>query len=324
MTFRRRPLLAAPLLAAATLPFARAAAAQEAARLVAAFPPGAALDGIARILAEEAAQAGLGTTVVENRPGANGNIAGAHVARARPDGRTLLFTIDTTLTVNPHLYPDLGYDPAALAPVALAGTYPVALLVHPGSGISTLSQFIAATRSRALFYSSGGNGSPGHLAMEALRAALGIPVERLEHVPQRGNAEAIQELVSGRVQAGFLAVSGGAGLVRDGRLRPLAISGTRRMALLPDVPTIPEAGGPAGFAIRFAYLLMAPRGLDAALAARWAGLVPSAFARETVRGRLAAWAVEPDTGAAAEAAAWIADAHARWGQVVRASGMRLG
>jgi tripartite-type tricarboxylate transporter receptor subunit TctC len=316
----RRTLLAA----GTALPFARAATAQEAIRLVAAFPPGAALDGIARILAEQAAQAGLGTTVVENRPGANGNIAGGHVARARPDGRTLLFTIDTTLTVNPHLYPDLGYDTAALQPVALAGTYPVALLVNPGSGISTLAEFVAATRSRALFYTSGGNGSPGHLAMEALRAALGIPAERLEHVPQRGNAEAIQDLVSGRVQAGFLAVSGGAGLVREGRLRPLAISGTRRMALLPDVPTIPEAGGPAGFDIRFAYLLMAPRGLDAALAARWAGLVAAAFARETVRGRLAAWAVEPDVGAAAEAAAWVAAAHERWGRVVRDSGMRLG
>ncbi|MCS6931341.1 MAG: tripartite tricarboxylate transporter substrate binding protein, partial [Acetobacteraceae bacterium] len=260
----RRALLAA----AAALPLARAASAQEATRLVAAFPPGAALDGIARILAEEAAQAGLGTTVVENRPGANGNIVGAHVGRARPDGRTLLFTIDTTLSVNPHLYPDLGYDPAGLQPVALAGTFPLALLVHPGSGITTLSGFVAAARARPLFYTSGGNGSPGHLAMEALRAALGIPQERLEHVPQRGNAEAIQDLVSGRVQAGFLAVSGGAGLVREGRLRPLAISGTRRMALLPEVPTIPEAGGPPGFDIRFAYLLMAPRGLEPTLAAR--------------------------------------------------------
>ncbi len=220
--------------------------------------------------------AGLGTTCGGNRPGANGNIAGAHVARARPDGRTLLVTIDTTLAVNPHLYPDLGYDPAALQPVALAGTFPLALLVHPGTGITTLSEFVAAVRARPLFHTSGGNGSPGHLAMEALRAALGIPPERLEHVPQRGNAEAIQDLLAGRVQAGFLAVSGGAGLVREGRLRPLAISGTRRMALLPEVPTIAEAGGPAGFAIRFAYLLMAPRGLDAALAAplgaRWCRL----------------------------------------------------
>lgn len=300
------------------------ASAQEATRIVAAFPPGAALDGIARILAEEAAQAGLGTAVVESRPGANGNIAGGVVARARPDGRTLLMTIDTTLTVNPHLYPDLGYDPAALAPVALAGTYPVALLVHPDSGVGSLGELVAASRARPLFYTSGGNGSPGHLAMEALRAALGIPQDRLEHVPQRGNAEAIQDLVSGRVQAGFLAVSGGAGLVRDGRLRPLAISGTRRMALLPDVPTIPDAGGPAGFDIRFAYLLMAPRGLDPAVAARWASLVPAAFARDAVRRRLADWAVEPEVGGAAEVTAWIAAAHARWGRVVRESGMRLG
>jgi tripartite-type tricarboxylate transporter receptor subunit TctC len=317
----RRCLIAA----AGALAFAPPARAQgEVNRLIAAFPPGAALDGIARILAEEAMHAGLGTTVVENRPGANGNIAGAHVARARPDGRTLLVTIDTTLAVNPHLYPDLGYDPAALQPVALAGTFPLALLVHPGTGITTLSEFVAAVRARPLFYTSGGNGSPGHLAMEALRAALGIPPERLEHVPQRGNAEAIQDLLAGRVQAGFLAVSGGAGLVREGRLRPLAISGTRRMALLPEVPTIAEAGGPAGFAIRFAYLLMAPRGLDAALAARWAALVPTAFAREAVRGRLAVWAVEPDTGGPAEAAAWIAEAHGRWGRVVREAGMRLG
>lgn len=320
MTTRRCLIAAAGALALPRLGHAQS----ELIRLIAAFPPGAALDGIARILAEEAMHAGLGTAVVENRPGANGNIAGAHVARARADGRTWLVTIDTSLAVNPHLYPDLGYDPAALQPVALAGTFPLALLVHPASGITTLSEFLAAARTQPLFYTSGGNGSPGHLAMEALRAALGLPPDRLEHVPQRGNAEAIQDLLAGRVQAGFLAVSGGAGLVRDGRLRPLAISGTRRMALLPEVPTIPEAGGPPGFAIRFAYLLLAPRGLDAALATRWAALVPAAFAREAVRARLAAWGVEPDTGGPTEAAAWIAEAHARWGRVVREAGMRLG
>jgi tripartite-type tricarboxylate transporter receptor subunit TctC len=300
----------------------------EATRIVAAFPPGAALDGVARLLADGAARGAggrpRGTVVVENRAGANGNIAAALVARAPTDGRTLLLAIDTTFSLNPHLYANPGFDLARdLEPVAIAGTYPVALLVHPSSGIADLSGFLRAAQERPLLYASAGNGSPGHLAMEHLRSTLGLPPAALEHVPFRGNAEAMTDLLAGRVAAGFIAVSGGADFVRDGRLRAIAVSGPRRLAMLPEAPTVAEAGHP-GFDVRFAYVLMAPRGVPEAARRDWAGIVAAVFAEPQVRERLTTWAVEPEVGGPAEAGEWIASASRRWGKVAREAGMRVG
>ncbi|PWS38317.1 tripartite tricarboxylate transporter substrate binding protein [Falsiroseomonas bella] len=317
MTITRRTMLATAALTAA-----QGATAQEAARIVATFPPGAALDGIARLLAEAAQREGLGNVIVDNRPGANGNIAAAMVARAQPDGRTLLFAIDTAFTVNPHLYGNLGYDVASLEPVALAGTYPVVLLVHPSSGITSLAQFLDSARRRPLLYASAGYGSPGHLAMAHLGHALGLPTGALEHVPFRGNAEAITNLLAGNVQAGFIAISGGAAFVTDGRLRALAVSGPAPIPFLPQVQPVAAQGHP-GFDVRFAYLLMAPRGIPDATKRAWADLVRKVFADPAAEQRLAGWAVTPETGDARDAAAWLAAASPRWQAVVRAAGMRV-
>jgi tripartite-type tricarboxylate transporter receptor subunit TctC len=317
MTATRRALLAGAALAAT-----QGASAQEAARIVATFPPGAALDGIARLLAEAAPRHGIGNTIVDNRPGANGNIASALVARAAPDGRTLLLAIDTAFTVNPHLYANPGYDAATLEPVALVGTYPVVLLVHPSSGVTSLAGFLAAARQRPLLYASAGYGSPGHLAMAHLGHALGLPSGALEHVPFRGNAEAITSLLAGNVQAGFIAISGGAAFVTDGRLRALAVSGPAAIPALPDVAPVAAQGHP-GFDVRFAYVLMAPRGVPEAAKRGWAGLVRTVFADPAAQQRLAGWAVTPEAGGPEQAAAWIAEATPRWQAVVRASGMRV-
>jgi tripartite-type tricarboxylate transporter receptor subunit TctC len=312
----------ATLGAAAALALPRLAGAQEPARIVATFPPGAALDGIARLLADAAPRHGLGPAIVDNRPGANGNIAAALVSRAQPDGRTLLLSIDSSFTVNPHLYRSLGYDPAALEPVALAGTYPVVLLVHPSAGIATLAEFLAAARRQPLLYASAGNGSPGHLAMAYLGHALGLPAGALEHVPFRGNAEAITALLAGQVQAGFIAISGGAAFVTDGRLRALAISGPAPIPALPDVAPVAAQGHP-GFDVRFTYLLMGPRGLPEVAKRGWAEVVRAVFADPASQARLAGWAVTPEAGDAAAAAAWIARNGPRWREVVSASGMRV-
>jgi tripartite-type tricarboxylate transporter receptor subunit TctC len=304
---------------AAPMPAARA---QEATRLVATFPPGAALDGIARLLADAAPRHGLGPVIVDNRPGANGNIAAALVARAQPDGRTLLFTVDTTLTVNPSLYRHVGFDPAALQGVALAGTYPVMLLVHPSTGITSLNEFLAAARRHPLHYASAGNGSPGHLAMAYLGSALGLPHGALEHVPFRGNAEAITALLAGQVQAGFIAISGGASFVTDGRLRALAVSGPAPLPQMPHILPV-AALGHRGFDVRFAYLLMGPRGVPDATLRGWAGLVRSVFADPGAQQRLGGWAVAADAGDGAAVARWVTDASTRWREVVQASGMRV-
>ncbi len=311
----RRALLATPALL-----LARTAAAQgDPIRLVVNFPPGGALDGTARLLAEHAMREGRGTVVVENRPGAGGNIGAAAVARARPDGSTMLVALDTALTVNPHLYRSLGYDPRDLVPVANLGSFALALLVHPSHPAQTLQDFLAAARREPLFYTSGSIGSPGHLAMEHLRQLAGLPPAALEHVPQRGNAEALTALVSGQVPAGFLALGGGPDLVRSGRLRALAVSGAQRHPLLPEVPTVAEAGLP-GFEVRIANLLLAPRGTPAEAIAGWAALSREALATDAAKTRLAGWGIDPPEQ---DAAAFVAAADARWSRVVRESGMRL-
>lgn len=313
----RRALLAAPALLATP-----ARAQGEPLRLLASFPPGAALDAIARLLAEAAPRHGLGAALVDNRPGANGNIAAGLAARARPDGRTLVMAIDTTWTVNPHLYPDLGYDPAALAPVAIAGTFGVVLLVHPAAGITGLAGFIAAARRSPLLYASGGNGSPGHLAMAWLGEALGLPAAALEHVPFRGNAQAMTELLSGRVPAGFIALSGAVEHLRSGALRALAVSTPARMAALPEVPTVAEQGV-AGFDLRFAYILAAQAATPEPLRATLARFVAEVLASEPGAARLRALATEPESGDGAAAAAWIARAKPAWGRVVAATRMQV-
>lgn len=292
-------------------------------RIVVNFPPGGLLDGTARLLAERA-QRGTGTpVVVENRPGAGGNIGAAAVARARPDGRTALASIDTPFTVNPHLYRDLGFDPAQdLEPVALISSFPLALLVHPSAGIAEPAGFIAAARRTPMFYTSAGIGSPGHLAMEHLRQRAGLPPAALENVPQRGNTEALTALLTGTVQAGFLAIGGGPDLVRSGRLRAIAVSGPTRDPALPDVPTMAESGQP-GFDVRIATLLLLPRGAPAPAGAMWAGLVRDLLADPATAPRFAGWGVQAAGGDAAAAADWIRTGRTRWGEVVRTAGMRL-
>ncbi len=319
MATRRGLLLSAPALLAA-----REGAAQgDPWRIVVNFPPGGALDGCARLVADAAMRDGRGPVVVENRAGAGGNIGAAAVARARPDGRTLLATIDTTLSVNPHLYRSPGFGPAELLPVALIGAFSLVLLVHPSVPHADLRGLLEAARREPVFYSSAGSGSPGHLAMEHLRQMAGLPVGALENVPQRGNAEAITALVAGTAPAGFLAMGGGPELVRAGRLRPIAVSGAARHPALPDVPTVAEAGFP-GFEVRIANLLMAPRGTPAEVLAEWSALARAALGGEVAGARFAAWGLDPGSvGDAAAAARFLDTARNRWAHVVREAGMRV-
>jgi tripartite-type tricarboxylate transporter receptor subunit TctC len=309
----------------AGLPAARAAAqpAADPLRIVVNFTPGGLLDNTSRLIAERAQRQGVGTVVLEHRPGAAGNIGAAAAARARPDGRTVLASIDTVFTVNPHLYREMGFDPVRdFVPVAIVGTFPLTLLVHPGTGIVDLAGFAAAAQARPMFYSSAGVGSPGHLAMEHLRQRLGLPAGALEHAPVRGNAEALVALIAGTVPTGFLSIGAAPDSVRSGQLRAIATSGPGRDPALPAVPTVGEQGLD-GFDVRIAALLMAPRGTPPAMLATWAGLVQEVLADPATEARFTGWGIQPGGGDGAEAEAWIAAARDRWGEVVRVAGMRL-
>ena len=322
MTISRRAFPGAGLALAGVLPGTASAQGNEPWRIIVNTPPGAALDNTARLIADRAQREGRSPTIIENRPGANGNIGTAFAARARSDGRTALLSLDTAFTVNPHLYRDIGFDPVRdFVPVALINAFPLVLLVHPSTGIGTFAEFVAAARRAPMFYSSGGIGSPGHLTTENLRQSLGLPAGALDHAPQRGNAEAQTMLVSGNVPCGFLAIGGGPDLVRSGRLRALAVSGAERDAALPDVPTLAELGV-AGFDARFAIVMLAPRGTPDAAIAEWGALARGVLADPATAPRFAGWGVTPLDGSAASAAAWLATNSARWGAVVRQANIR--
>jgi tripartite-type tricarboxylate transporter receptor subunit TctC len=313
---RRRALLAAGAAAGPAL------AQGEVNRIIVGFPPGASSDGLARLLADAAGRGPSGTAVVENRPGAVGNLAAGVVGRARPDGRTVLVTIDPTFTINPHIYATPGFDPAGFEHLALLGHFPLALLAHPETGITDVAGLAAAARERGLFYSSAGAGSPGHLGMEALRLRLGLPTRALEHAPTRGNAQAVMELLAGRAQVGMLAIGGGVQVVQEGRIRAIATSGEGPDPALPGVPTLAQAGVP-GMVLRFGSLLSAPRGMPEAMRAAWMGCAREVFAAAQGRARVEGFGMVAELREGEAAEAWVREGFSRWGEVARATALRV-
>ncbi len=320
---RRRHLLAVAGLAAPPLAHGQAAAwaPSRPLRLVVPFPAGGATDVAARILAERLTETLGQPVVVENRTGSSGNIGMENVVRSAPDGHSLLMGTSGALTVNPHLFPNLGFDPAKdLAPVTLAFTTDNALIVNPNMPARTVSEFLALARSRpgAFSYGSAGAGSSTHMAAELFRLAAGIQVL---HVPYRGSAPALNDTVAGNVQFMVDQLPSCIGQIQAGRVRALAVTGPRRSPLLPEVPTVAESGV-HGFEVRFANLLMAPRGTPEPVIAEWAALAVAAGGAEAARDRFAAWGLDPVVGGPAEAAAFLEAGRARWARVVRESGMR--
>lgn len=291
-------------------------------RIIVGFPPGASSDGLGRLLADAAGRGPRGTSVVDNRPGATGGIAAALVGRARPDGRSVLVTIDPTFTINPHIYAAPGFDPQGFEHLALLGHFPLALLVHPETGITDVAGLAAAARERGLFYSSAGAGSPGHLGMEALRLRLGLPARALEHAPTRGNAQAVMELLAGRAQVGMLAIGGGVQVVQEGRIRAIATSGEGPDPALPGVPTLAEAGI-TDMVLRFGSLLSAPRGMPEAMRAGWMACAREVFASAQGRARIEGFGMVAELRLGEAAEAWVREGFSRWGEVARATALRV-
>lgn len=225
------------------------------------------------------------TVVVDNRGGAAGHVGSVSVARSKPDGSTLLFAVSTNIVVNPHMQRGDKVDLAtALAPVAQVSTYQYVLVVHPDVPARTLPELIAHIRSRKpgeLTYSSGGVGNANHLAGVLFCEAAGL---QMEHVPYRGTAPALLDVVAGRVTMNFSSPPPALALVREGKLRAIAVTGEKRIAAIPDVPTLAEAGLP-GVVITGWHGVFAPAGVPAELmdrleqAARRAAATPQFLAR---------------------------------------------
>src|SRR5882672_545828 len=222
------------------------------------FTPGTGADILARVLGPRLAQRWRSAVVVENRVGATGNIGTEYVAKAAPDGYTLLFTA-TSFGTNPALVRTLPFDPVkSFAPVILAATSSVAVIVHPQVPAKSLREFIALARAEPgkLHYSSPGNGGPQHLAMELLKLEAGIDIV---HVPYKGAAGAISDLVGGHVQAMVSALQTVAPHVQSGRLRMLAVMSAKRAEAFADVPTLKEQGLP-DLEVETWYAIFAPAG----------------------------------------------------------------
>lgn len=260
---RRSLVLAATGLAAvgiAPLASAQAAWPTRPLRLVVPFPPGGLIDNMARLIAPRLGQALGQAVVVDNKPGAGGNIGAAEVARAAPDGYTLLMA-SPPLTISPAVYQALPYQPAQIAPVALLGRVPNVLLVNPSSGIASVADLTARAKAHPgkLNYASNGNGTSLHLSAELYKSSTGA---FLTHIPYRGAAAAVTALLAGEVDMMFDNLPSAIGQIQAGRLKALAVTTAQRSAALPGVPTLIEAGV-AGFEVSAWFGLAAPAGLPA-------------------------------------------------------------
>ena len=213
-------------------------------RIVVPYPPGGGVDGLARPLAERLSRLWNQPVLVENRAGAATMIGGDAVAKAAPDGHTLLLTSDSSITSNPHLYPKMPFDPMRdLAPVTQLIDLHQMVVAHPSVTANTLQELVALARAKpgALNYGSYGGGSQPHLLFEALKAQTGVQVA---HIPYKGIAPALTAAIAGEVQLTLGGAATTRGHFQSGRLKPLAIARQERLALYPDVPTLREAGFP--------------------------------------------------------------------------------
>ena len=315
--FARRAWLALallPLVLAAPSAFAQAWPAKPV-RVIVNFPPGGAVDTLARAIGPQLAE-GLGQPVViENRAGTNGNIGGEAVARSAPDGYTLLMSSGSMVSVNPHLYPKMPFDPAKdLVPVASAARVAVYLVAKPSIPANNVKDFIAYVKSQPgkLSYGSPGSGSSPHIAGEMFKQQAGLFAV---HVPYRGAAPAMQDLLAGQIDYFF---DPGIGLahVRAGKLKLLAVGSLKRSPLFPDVPTLDEAGL-KGFDADSVFGFYAPAGTPPEVVQRLNREVNRVLGMPAVRERIVAMGGEALPLSPAEFAARVADDFKRFGAIIR-------
>ena len=291
-------------------------------RLMVSFPPGGAADLVARLVGQPLSVRLGQPVVIENRPGANGSLAGEQVARAAPDGYTLLAGPSALFVINPHLYAKMSFDPLKeLVPVASVQLNTLLLTANPSLGsVKDFRDFIALARKTKppLFYASIGNGSEHHLAMELLKRQAGID---LVHVPYKGGGPAALGVIAGDVSAMF---GGGsvAPLVQSGKLRGLATSGPRRSALLPDLPAIAEFY--PGYEVSLWQGLFTPAGTPPAIIERLRSEVNAILAQPEYGAKLAAaGAGEPFITTPEEFAARIRSDHEKYGKVIKEIGVKV-
>jgi tripartite-type tricarboxylate transporter receptor subunit TctC len=290
-------------------------------RVIVTFPPGGGTDIVARMIFQKVAERTGGAFIIDNRGGAGGTIGTEFAAKAPPDGYTIV-VVSGSHTINPSLYKKLAYDTVRdFAPISMLVTGPGLLVVHPSLPAHSVKELVAVAKSRPgeLLYASAGNGTPPHLAAELFKMMAGIEIV---HVPYKGNAQAMTDLIAGQVSLSFPTGPSALPHVQAHKLRALGVTGAKRAAGWPEIPTIAEAGVP-GFEASAWYGVLAPAGTPAAIAGKLQNEIHVALRAPDVVDRLIAQGLEPAANTQDEFARFIAMELAKWGKVIAAARVKL-
>lgn len=290
-------------------------------KVIVPFSPGGAVDGPMRIIAQELGKRLAQPVTIENKPGAGATIGSEVVAKAAPDGYTLLLASQTN-AISASLYRNLSYDPVAdFEPISLIGREPGVVVVNPSLPVTTFAEFVAYAKARPgeLDYASSGNGSGQHLFAALLFSQLGL---KLNHVPYRGSAQATTDLLGGRVAVSIPGTAGMVGHIKAGKLRALAVTGARRSPQLPDVPTLQELGV-AGYEAYVWMGLLAPKGTPGGIVDRLYREIGEVLATPEVKAFMANAGIEIVGSTPAELGEFFRKERDVWGRVVRQTGAKI-
>lgn len=316
-------LAAAALLLAATAASTSAQGAnplpQGNVTLLVPFAAGGPLDVVARVVADRMASRNARTIVVENRPGAAGNVGAAALARAEPNGLTWMMSVDSLWTVNPHLGGAQNFDlDRDITPLTQVGQVILMLAVTPPTPANSWPELLALSKQKSLNFGSAGVGSPGHLALEYLKTIAPLDAA---HVPLRGAAQVMTELLAGNIDGAFIVAGVMLENVRAGKVKALAVSDTARLARFPEVPTAKEAGI-GDFVARFSNVLAVPAKTPEPIRKHLVAEVKAVLALDDVKARFEAIGTEILASDEVATRTWIAQERERWGKVVKARGLK--
>ena len=303
---------------------ARGAAAEDAypsrdIRMIVPYPAGGTTDLLARLIADHIKSGLNATVVVENKPGAGTTLGAGLVARAEPDGYTLLLATSTTLAINKTLYKNLPYDPVKdFTAISLIAAVPFALVVNPTIPARTVAKFITyAKQNPGLAFGSAGNGSPQHLGAEMLKSAANIDIR---HVPYRGSVPAMLDVIAGHIPFMIIDLEPALPQIKEGKLRVLGVTTKKRVSMAPDIPTIAESGLP-GYELEAGQGVVAPAGTPRPIVDALAAQIKALVDDPATRDRFATLAVEPLSGSTPDSfAAYIKTEVDRWATIVKNSG----
>jgi tripartite-type tricarboxylate transporter receptor subunit TctC len=283
------------------------------------FPAGGPSDILSRSVGEVLQKQFNQPFIVENKPGAAGSLGADLVAKAPFDGYTMLWGIDTTFTVNPHIYKNLPYKNSDLKPLVVIASSGLLVGVHPATGFKSMQDLIAAGKNKTLNFSSGGSGSPGHLAVELLTDAAAI---KLTHIPYKGNTPAVLAIVAAEVDGGVLATTGMLPQVKAGKITALAVTSRKRSPLAPEVPTVAEAGLKE-LENEVVYTVMVNSATPEPLMQAMQKAVVDALTQGELQKRIASLNMDYEGLTGNVAAKRLADLHERYGRVIKATGMKV-